>query len=322
MIQTHTKLSVLALAVSSVLAGVAHAGHEIVGESKNQVIEQSGPALSGTISAGYWSKYIFRGTNLTPDSDGLIWAQGYLSVHPWENGTFTFGVWAGSQQGKSGVTGAERIGEAGGGAVGGGGSRTGTDFGIGGRTGAPPGASGAGTFDLANNTFTPLPQDQLAALAEAFLAIDKDRNGVSDEEYIEYIRKEYGILGAKFGNRTAKDILLGAFNNGLSPRSPNQITEFKTTNEVVQERFTEIDATVEYRHDFGAFELAIGNIFFYIDRESKSTATVREFFASNEARDFIDAQSRLINITTQGPKVTFAPVLPIRSGHPEDFLRR
>src|SRR5688500_17648666 len=50
-------------------------------------------------SAGYNSEYIFRGTNLTPESDGLIWAEGSVFVSPWENGTFSIGVWGGWQVG-------------------------------------------------------------------------------------------------------------------------------------------------------------------------------------------------------------------------------
>jgi hypothetical protein len=113
----HPKLPALALAVSSFLTGTVFAGHEITGESKQQIIEPTRPVLSGDVTAGYWSKYIFRGTNLTPDSDGLIWASGTLRVHPWENGSFMFQVWAGTQVDASEVKGVERIGESGGAAI-------------------------------------------------------------------------------------------------------------------------------------------------------------------------------------------------------------
>lgn len=322
MTHTNTKLSALALAVSTVLAGVAHAGHEIVSESKNQVIQQTGPALSGSVSAGYWSKYVFRGTNLTPGSDGLIWAQAYLSVQPWEHGTFTFGVWAGSQQGNAQVNGAERIGEAGGGGFAGGGSRLASDAGGAPITGKDKNGndvtfdpSSAGTFDFFTGTFTPLPREQLDDLAEAFAKIDPNSNGVTGDEYIEFIRKEFSILGIKLPHSVfaAPDFLAG----GPAPR---QITRFKTTNEAVQDRFTEIDATVSYQHDFGPVQLEVGNIFFYIDRDSTSFSTVREFYASDAAREFIDSQSFATNFLTSGRRVTFAPAVPIRPGHPEDFL--
>ena len=114
---SNIKLSALVLAASSILAGTGYAGHEIYSDSKQQIIEPPRRVLAGEVDAGYWSKYIFRGTNLTPDSDGLIWASGMLRVHPWENGSFMFQVWVGSQRGVAQVDGVERIGESGGTAI-------------------------------------------------------------------------------------------------------------------------------------------------------------------------------------------------------------
>jgi hypothetical protein len=100
----------MTLAVASALAGVAKAGHEIVDTGKKEIVPVEPMRLSGSISAGYSSKYIFRGTNLTPSSDGIIYADVHVSY-----GGFTLGAWFASQMGTASVQGARAISEGGGG---------------------------------------------------------------------------------------------------------------------------------------------------------------------------------------------------------------
>jgi hypothetical protein len=63
--------------------------------------------------------------------------------------------------------------------------------------------------------------------------------------------------------------------------------------------------------------LAVGNIFFYIDRDSVSVSTLREFFESDESEQFVHALSTLFANAGTGQSVK---ALPIREGHPEDLL--
>ena len=91
-------LFVLLLLIAA-LPGKAFAGHEIEGSFKGDGTHPSALPVRGETSAGFASKYVFRGTNLAPHSDGLIWGDGSVSVSPWGNGTFSFGFWAGSQLG-------------------------------------------------------------------------------------------------------------------------------------------------------------------------------------------------------------------------------
>ena len=60
------------------------------------------------MEVGYSSEYIFRGTNLTPNSDGIEWQQIYFSG----NG-FTLGAWFATQIGSAVVSGATSVGESG-----------------------------------------------------------------------------------------------------------------------------------------------------------------------------------------------------------------
>src|SRR5689334_11906507 len=105
-----TKVFSLSLAVASALAGIAHAGHEIAESDKKQVQMEEPEKLHGSISAGYSSRYIFRGTNLMPSANGIIYADAHVSY-----GGFTLGVWVGTQQGTASVQNARAIGEGGGG---------------------------------------------------------------------------------------------------------------------------------------------------------------------------------------------------------------
>jgi hypothetical protein len=65
-----------------------------------------------TVEAGYNSKYMFRGTDLTPNSDGIAFEDVRLSVKG-----FTIGVWAAQQIGEAVVLDATGVGEAGGGGI-------------------------------------------------------------------------------------------------------------------------------------------------------------------------------------------------------------
>jgi hypothetical protein len=62
-----------------------------------------------TAEAGYQSKYIFRGTNLTPNSDGIAFTELRLDAHG-----FTLGAWYAHQVGTADVPGAAAISEGGG----------------------------------------------------------------------------------------------------------------------------------------------------------------------------------------------------------------
>src|SRR5688572_15426342 len=78
--RTHTKTLSLSLAVASALATFAQAGHEISSQGKKDQIPMEQPKqLSGSISAGYSSRYIFRGTNLMPSSSGMIYADAHVN---------------------------------------------------------------------------------------------------------------------------------------------------------------------------------------------------------------------------------------------------
>src|SRR5215210_571586 len=61
-----------------------------------------------SLTAGYQSRYIFRGTNLTPHSDGLQFDDARIQFRG-----FTFGAWFGTQLGSARVSGVKGIGEAG-----------------------------------------------------------------------------------------------------------------------------------------------------------------------------------------------------------------
>ncbi len=65
-----------------------------------------------TIDAGYNSKYIFRGTDLTPNSDGIAFEEAKFSAKG-----FTIGVWAAQQIGDAIVPHNTATGESGGGGI-------------------------------------------------------------------------------------------------------------------------------------------------------------------------------------------------------------
>src|SRR5262245_37153930 len=112
--RTQIKTLSMALAVASALSAAAQAGHEIASSGKKEQVPMEQPKqISGSISAGYSSRYIFRGTNLMPSSSGMIYADAHVNY-----GGFTLGVWVGTQLGSASVPGALAIGEGGGGGVG------------------------------------------------------------------------------------------------------------------------------------------------------------------------------------------------------------
>ncbi len=299
----------LALAVSGVLAGSAYGGQEVADTGyKQPQIEAPAPTFGGSVSAGYWSKYIFRGTNLTPGSDGLIWSEARVHFQPWEGGTFTFGMWAGSQLGSAQVPGSERIGESGGGAVQAGDINRsgGSDFSPQGRV-----STGNGPGTLAS------PQQQ-AAITNAYNRAFPNNSAISGDDLVDFLTTNFNILGAPVTRQDVNAIIArdlptyGEMSGGV----PQQITRIKTTNTAIQNRFTEIDAYVEYRHDFGPVEVAVGNIFFYIDRDSTSVSTTQEFYASEDARDLVTQLSK----TYLNAPTASGPAIPIRADKPEDLL--
>jgi hypothetical protein len=79
--------------------------------TKNVVQEErEAPGWTLNFQTGYWSEYLFRGTNLTPNSDGIAYQQVYASTRG-----FTLGLWFASQIGHAVAPNATVVGEAGGG---------------------------------------------------------------------------------------------------------------------------------------------------------------------------------------------------------------
>jgi hypothetical protein len=280
MMHHHTKVLSLTLAVASVLAGVAKAGHEIVDEGKKQVAPLEEPArLSGSISAGYSSKYIFRGTNLTPSSDGIIYADAHVSY-----GGFTLGVWFASQMGTASVQGARAISEGGGGGsadIGGANapSQINRNIDLGG--GGIVGGGLAGGSGVENAILQP---------------------GVSGDEILDFIATDFGV---------PTDFVKALFDaNGL--HIPKEVTRSKQTAEAQQDRFNEIDLYFQYSFPVGPIDVTVGNIFFYIDRDASTRVSLTEFYSSQDAREFLTSLS---NTSLLDNARGF-----LRPGHPEDFL--
>lgn len=251
MMHHHTKVLSLTLAVASALAGVANAGHEIVDESKKQIIPEEPQRISGSISAGYSSKYIFRGTNLTPSSDGIIYADVHVSY-----GGFTLGTWFASQMGTASVQGARAISEGGGG--------------------------GSATIASAN-AVAPQPSSGGLGLAGGGLsggsgiANELRQAGVSGDEVLDFIATDFGV---------PTDFVKALFDaNGIN--IPKEITRAKQTAEAQQDRFNEIDLYFQYSFAVGPVDITVGNIFFYIDRDATTRVSLTEFYSSQDARQFL-----------------------------------
>jgi hypothetical protein len=114
----------IACAPPAVAQGIQASGAEpkviIGGEFKStenvQPTEETTKSWSVYTNVGYTSEYNFRGTNLTPDSDGAIFATANLSFSG-ENGTLTLGVYGIHQFGTAKAD-AFSISESGGGGAG------------------------------------------------------------------------------------------------------------------------------------------------------------------------------------------------------------
>jgi hypothetical protein len=284
MMHHHTKVLSLTLAVASALAGVAKAGHEIVDEGKKQVVVEEPKRLSGAISAGYSSRYIFRGTNLMPSSNGMIYADAHVTY-----GGLTAGVWVGTQLGSAAVEGARAIGEGGGGGGGfntGGGGGGAIDITKG---GGLPGGTGVG---LAGN-------GTLANLAEG---------GVTGDELVDFIAEDFGV------SRGTVLSFLRTFGFDGIPfgEVPQDITKTKVSSVAEQDRFNEIDLYLQYSFSVGPVDITVGNIYFYIDRDASTRLTLQEYFASEDSRELLSQLSRTFLVDNARGA--------LRPQHPEDFL--
>jgi hypothetical protein len=278
----HTKSLSVALAVASALSSLAYAGHEISVESKKQVPMEEPKKLSGSISAGYSSRYIFRGTNLMPSSNGIIYADAHVNY-----GGFTFGVWVGTQAGQASIPGALAIGEGGGGGASNLGIRDATaGFGGGGAGGNPiPGQFSGDESDARDQFFG-------------------GNRPIMGDDITDFVAANYGV---------SHELVANAF-NALDISLPKQITRFKQGSEAFQENFTEIDIYLQYSFSLGPVDITLGNIFFYIDREAKTRVDFREFFASEDARELVTTLTALDSAFGG-----FLPGAP-RVGNPEDIL--
>jgi hypothetical protein len=272
-----TKVLSLTLAVASALAGVAKAGHEIVDDGKKQVmIEEPAKKISGSISAGYSSKYIFRGTNLTPSSDGIIFADVHVSY-----GGFTLGAWFASQMGSAQVQNARAISEGGGGGE--------ANFATATAVATPTAGAGLG-----------LSGGGLAGGSGAEHAILQP--GVSGDEILDFIAADFGV---------PTDFVAALFESA-DLHIPQQVTRAKQTAEASQDRFNEIDLYLQYSFSAGPVDITVGNIFFYIDRDATTRASLTEFFDSEDAREFLTTISNTTLLDNARGR--------LRPGHPEDFL--
>ncbi len=274
----HTKVLSLTAAVATMLAGAAQAGHEIVDSGKKEVmIEEEPQRLSGSVSAGYSSKYIFRGTNLTPSSDGIIYADVHVSY-----GGFTLGAWFASQMGTAQVQGARAISEGGGGGQ--------ANFATATAVATPN--TGAGGFGLLGGGLA-----RGSGVENAIL-----QPGVSGDEILDFIASDFGV---------PTDFVAALFESA-DLHIPQEVTRAKQAAEATQDRFNEIDLYLQYSFSAGPIDITIGNIFFYIDRDATTRVSLTEFFASEDARDFLTSIS---NTTLLDNARGF-----LRQGHPEDFL--
>ncbi len=255
MIQTKIKLYSLALAVTAALTGAAQAGQEIAATDKKQIVEEEPKQLSGSVSASYSTRYIFRGTNLMPSADGMVSADVHVSY-----GGFTIGAWIGTQMGSASIPGALAIGEGGGGGT--------PDLGV---------TRGAGLDGLGSGT-------------------------VSGDQLVNFIASNFGLSRSEVNQ---------AFQQILGVQVPKQITQVKQSSEAFQDRFNEVDLYAQFAFSLGPVDITLGNIFFYIDRDSETRIAAREYFASEDARELITALSGGGDSLLPGNT---------RPGHPEDFL--
>ena len=280
----HTKTLSLALAVAGALSSFSQAGHEIASSGKKEQIPLEQPKqLSGSISAGYSSRYIFRGTNLMPSSNGMIYADAHVNY-----GGFTLGVWVGTQLGSASVPGALAIGEGGGGGVGA----------LAGRNRAVGGIAGGGDGNPIQNGILAINEN---GATNRFFGQDRPILG---DDIVDFVGANYGV---------SHERVVAAFDS-LGLHLPKQITKFKQGSEAFQDNFTEVDLYLQYSFSVGPIDITVGNIFFLIDRDSSTRVDFREYFASQDARELVTLLSQLDS--------TFGGFLPgnPRAGHPEDLL--
>lgn len=296
----------------------------------------------GSVSSGFDSKYIFRGTNLTPHSDGVIRIDGSISLSPWDGGTFTLDASFRSQVGKSEL------------------GRFYTN-----RSGVPnfvAQPSGGTNFEnrlptvYSNRVWSQNPpnQERRRAISSSFKEIFENRSELRLENVLDFLAREYFTLGTfnglllsspvfpipdlpfdQFGS--AADLGFGSGiedsirASGYRGELPSQLTRFeKAKHELTQREFRESDISFSYRQELGPVALRLTNTFSYIEQDIQVRETFREEFASNAARDFIDFESRLAIYSggpTAGPSgaggpapYIFSPALPITPGHPEEVL--
>ncbi len=306
---------------------------------------ESAPKWGGSVSAGFDSKYIFRGTNLTPHSDGVIWIEGSVSAHPWDGGTFTVGMSFRSQ-----------IGNA--------------EFGrvpqslsnVPGFVAPPPGGT---NYDLR------VPEDWIGlfehqgrvgpqgerAITSAFNETFRNRGELEFGEVLDFLKQEYFLLsggrsfsefhlpvypyvdrfgGTQFDSAEAlgygpgiKDSLRAS---GYRGKFPSQITRFESERNFTQREFREFNLSFSYRQELGPVALRVTNTLSYTEQELNVLETFREVFASDTAREFTDFETRIsnyfgfrINPGVDGGNpgflpVAIAPALPVGIGKPEEIL--
>lgn len=341
------RLFFVLLLLIAALPGKAFAGHEIEGSFKGDGTHPSALPVRGETSAGFASKYVFRGTNLAPHSDGVIWSEGTISVSPWANGTFSLGFWAGSQIGtarfSTNATGSSRT------------PREATDFTARNLSYFRFFAHPNGPFildtrevdkdflgNLFSDSFTGSGgvrlNDVYAYLERAYVRLATERGrlfpllGVTSRQPIFPVDP---VTGER--SRTLRSALrgIGLSNNGegflrasgYRGPLPDQITKLERDLKVTQREFHEFRIPFSYEHELGPVSISIANTFYYAEQEL-IYEDFREHFASDEARRLIDFASRNdiyvgrhSNTSARGwdPQV-LAPMLPIRPGHPEDFL--
>jgi hypothetical protein len=97
-------ISMRAVAVASlamlVMPAMSQAGTTTDAKDKNTVAaEDTSKIWQISADGGYETRYIFRGTNLTPGSDGLAFGEAQMSLLFGDKGVLTMGVWYGSQLG-------------------------------------------------------------------------------------------------------------------------------------------------------------------------------------------------------------------------------
>ena len=58
-------------------------------------VEETSKWWTAKVNTGWDSLYMFRGVNVLGNGNGIYWLGANVGVTPWENGTFTAGIWYG-----------------------------------------------------------------------------------------------------------------------------------------------------------------------------------------------------------------------------------